>query len=104
MLTSTQLVEYCKKVYEHEWVYWYGTYGKPCTLALYNSKKKQYPDHYTANREAGYMRDINEHRWCADCVGMIKSFFWTGGVFEAEPKYKSNNCPDVPGCVRQRHD
>ena len=95
MLTNTDLVYYCKDVYAHEWVYWYGTYGKPCTEALYQSKKKQYPTHYTENRVAGYQRDIKEKRWCADCVGMIKSFFWTGGKFGTEPKYASNDCPDV---------
>ena len=95
MLTNLQLVEFCQKVYAAKWVYWYGTYGRPCTESLYNSKKKQYPSHYTASRAAGYQRDIAEHRWCADCVGMIKAFFWSGGQFETTPKYASNNCPDV---------
>ena len=94
MLTSTQLVEYCKQVFDAGWVYWYGTYGKRCTEKLYNSKKKQYPAHYTASREAGYKKDIAAGKRCADCVGLIKSFFWTGGKFDTEPVYKSNGCPD----------
>lgn len=95
MLTNLQLVDFCSQVYAAKWVYWYGTYGKPCTESLYNSKKKQYPSHYTASRAAGYQRDIAEHRWCADCVGMIKGFFWSNGQFETMPKYATNNCPDV---------
>ena len=95
MFTGKQLAEYCKKVYAAGWVYWYGTYGKKCTESLYNSKKKQYPSHYGSSRTAGYMRDIREGKWCADCVGMIKSFFWKDGIITAEPKYATNNCPDV---------
>lgn len=95
MFTGKQLAEYCKKVYAAEWVYWYGTYGKKCTESLYNSKKRQYPSHYTSDRTAGYMRDIREGKWCADCVGLPKSFFWKDGIITNEPKYATNHCPDV---------
>lgn len=95
MFTGKQLAEYCEKVYKARWVYWYGTVGYRCTKSLYESKKRQYPGHYTADRTAGYMRDIAEGRWCADCVGLIKSFFWAGGVFEGPSKYASNHCPDT---------
>ena len=95
MLTSAQFVEYCKKVYAAGWVYWYGTVGYKCTKALYESKKRQYPSHYGSGRTAGYMRDIEHGKWCADCVGLIKSFFWSGGVFEGPSKYASNHCPDT---------
>lgn len=95
MLTGKKLALYCEMVYKAGWVYWYGTYGRPCTKSLYESKKKQYPSHYTDSRTAGYMKDIAAGKWCADCVGMIKSFFWTGGQFETTPKYASNHCPDV---------
>ena len=95
MLTGKQLADYCEQVFRAGWVYWYGTYGKRCGQGLYESKKKQYPGHYTADRATGYLRDIASGRRCADCVGMIKSFFWTGGQFDAEPKYAVNGCPDV---------
>ena len=95
MFTGKQLAEYCERVYKAGWVYWYGTYGKRCTESLYKSKKSQYPSHYTAARADGYKRDIAEGRWCADCVGLIKSFFWKGGDIGAEPKYASNHCPDT---------
>lgn len=95
MLTNLQLVAYCEKAYSAGWVYWYGTYGNPCTLSKYQSKKSQYPTHYTADRTAQYMRHIDEGRICADCVGLIKSFFWANGVFGASPKYGANHCPDT---------
>lgn len=95
MLTGKQLAAYCEKVFANKWVYWYGTCGYACTKSLYNSKKKQYPNHYTAVREAAYMKDIANGKTGADCVGMIKSFFWTGGVFGGKNTYASNHCPDT---------
>jgi len=95
MFTGKQLAAYCEKAYAAKWVYWYGTFGLKCTEALYKAKAKQYPAHYTAKRQAGYMKEIAEGRTCADCVGLIKSFFWAGGRFGAAPKYASNNCPDT---------
>ena len=95
MLTNLQLVEFCRAVYAASWVYWYGTCGYKCTESLYQSKAKQYPSHYTASRKSGYMADIAQGRMCADCVGMIKAFFWMSGDPTGKNKYASNNCPDV---------
>lgn len=95
MFTNKQLVQYVQLVYDASWVYWYGTCGYKCTESLYNSKAKQYPSHYTASRKAAYMADIKAGRMCADCVGMIKSFFWKGGDISGKNVYASNHCPDV---------
>ena len=96
VFTGKELAAYCEEMYEHKdhWAYWYGTYGKKCTKSTYESKKKQYPDHYGSDRTSGYMKDIEEKRRCADCVGMIKSFFWTGNQYDTDPKYATNGCPD----------
>jgi GH25 family lysozyme M1 (1,4-beta-N-acetylmuramidase) len=96
MFTGKQLAEYCEEIYQHKdhWAYWYGTYGNQCTLSKYESKKKQYPEHYGSSRKSGYMKDIEQGRRCADCVGMIKSFFWTGNRYDTDPKYGTNGCPD----------
>lgn len=94
MFTGKQLAEYCERVFKAKWVYWYGTYGNKCTEKLYKGKKKQYPEHYGSSRTGGYMKDIADGKTCADCVGMIKSFFWTGGEFGAVPKYGTYGCPD----------
>ena len=95
MFTGEQFAVYCEHVYQRRWVYWYGTYGQKCTQSLYASKKNQYPSHYTASRASGYQIDINAGKWCADCVGLIKSFFWKGGNVDAVPAYGSNHCPDT---------
>lgn len=95
MFTNVQLVNFCKAVYNAAWVYWYGTCGYKCTQSLYNAKAKQYPSHYTAARKSGYMADISAGKMCADCVGMIKAFFWMNGNPTGKNTYQSNNCPDV---------
>ena len=96
MFTGKELAAYCEEMYRHKdhWAYWYGTYGNQCTLSKYESKKKQYPEHYGSSRKSGYMRDIEQGRRCADCVGMIKSFFWTGNRYDTDPRYGTNGCPD----------
>ena len=95
MFTDAMLVDYCRKVYEAGWVYWYGTCGYKCSQALYEAKKSQYPDQYQDSRSNGYAKDIEEGRMCADCVGLIKSFFWKGGDIGGANKYASNGCPDT---------
>ena len=94
MLTNLQLAAYCLAVYAAKWVYWYGTCGYECTSSLFTRKKAQYPSHYTAARESGYKKDINDKKMCADCVGLIKSFFWKGGDLNGKNVYASNGCPD----------
>lgn len=96
MFTGKQLAYYCLEIYRNKghWCYWYGTYGNMCTMKKYESKKRQYPSHYTEKRKSGYMKDIELKRRCADCVGMIKSFFWTNGIYDSDPHYATNHCPD----------
>ena len=67
MFTGKQLADYCEQVYKVGWVYWYGTFGQKCTQALYKSKKKQYPSHYTAARASGYEKDT--HLSVSACAG-----------------------------------
>ena len=94
VFTNLQLKKFCETVYLRKWVYWYGTYGKPCSKALYNEKKAQYPEYYTASREAGYMTDIRNGHRCADCAGLIKAFYWCGADADALPKYGVNGFAD----------
>lgn len=94
MFTNLQLAAYMLAVYAAKWVYWYGTCGYACTTSLYTRKKKQYPSHYGSSRDSGYKADIAAAAMCADCVGVIKSFFWKGGDLNGTNKYGANNCPD----------
>lgn len=102
MFKASELVAYAKSMIGMP--YWYGTCGYNCTESLYNSKKKQYPMHYTASRTSRYKSDIKSKYVCVDCIGLVKSFFWTNGgasVKEAigtgksvSNKYASNGFPD----------
>ena len=94
MLTNLQLVAYVLAVYAAKWVYWYGTCGYECTESLFKRKKEQYASHYGSSRTSGYKADIAAGKMCADCVGLIKSFFWKGGDLKGKNVYQSNNCPD----------
>ena len=94
VLTNLMLAQYCEKVYADRWVYWYGTCGYECSKSLYERKKVQYPDQYGSGRTSGYMADISNGKMCADCVGLIKSFFWKGGDIKATNVYQSHGCPD----------
>lgn len=101
--TNYELVDYCRHMLGQR--YWYGCIGYKCTQSLYEKKKKQFPNHYTAAREAQYKKDIENKMICTDCSGLIKSFFWTNGgkgVVESSGqdenyftnKYASNGMPD----------
>ena len=94
MFTNLQLVTYMLAVYAAKWVYWYGTCGYECTKSLMKRKAEQYPKHYSADRTKGYEADIVAGKMCADCVGVIKSFFWKGGDLNGKNVYQANNCPD----------
>lgn len=95
--TNNHFVEFLKKFKGNP--YWYGTTVVKCTTDLYTRKKAQYPAHYTSSRTAQYNRDIANNKVCADCIGLLKGYFWTNGgegVFEGNFKnsYQSNGCPD----------
>lgn len=85
--------------------YWYGTHLQNCTQELLDRRRAQYPNWYTAEREASFQSNISNKMICSDCVGMIKGYAWTDGgqgVLEAigtgteiHQVYESNGCPDL---------
>lgn len=84
---------FAEKALADGWKYWYGCCGYKATQSLYERKKKQYPKHYTDGRAASYKKHIAEGRMVADCVGLIKAFFWSSNG-TAGNKYQTNGCPD----------
>ncbi len=92
--TGEGLAAFAEAVFTAGWVYWYGTCGYACTKALLDSKAKQYPKHYMEARAARYRQDIEAGRMCADCVGLIKAYFWLSGDLDGKNVYKANDCPD----------
>jgi len=75
-----------------------------CTESLRSRKAAQYPSHYASGRTARYRQDISEKKVCADCIGAVKGYAWTGGgqgVLESvgtdktyASSYGSHGCPD----------
>ena len=78
--------------------------GYKCTESLRSRKAAQYPSHYGTSRTSRYRDDISNKKVCADCVGLIKGYCWTGGgkgVIESigtdstyASSYGANDCPD----------
>lgn len=74
--------------------YWYGCYYNPCTEALLQRKKKQYPSHYTEGRMSTYRKHIAAGQIAGDCVnGAIKGAIWSM-LGTRTPQYASMGCPD----------
>ena len=92
--TAKGLVEYVTKALEQGWVYWYGTSGVPCTQALLERKKEQFPDEYTDARMDRYESDIANGRYCTDSINLIKGYMWLEEDTGLQA-YCSNGCPDV---------
>lgn len=77
MLTNRDLVAFVKAMVGQP--YWYGTCVYKCTSDLLLSKANQYPSHYKSGRTPTYNSHIKAKKVCADCIGLIKGFFWTNG-------------------------
>jgi len=70
--TNSGLVQYAIK--QKGKPYWYGTFGQIGTQSLYEQKKKQYPDYYTAK---DFKDQIKQKVKVHDCVGLIKGYIWS---------------------------
>lgn len=102
MFKASQLVEFCLSMVGMP--YWFGTCVYKCTTDVLKSKTNQYPSYYTDARMPKYKDAITKKKVCADCIGLIKGFFWTNGgegvldyingTGDFTCKYKSNGCPD----------
>ena len=78
MYKAREFVEACRRFVGMP--YWYGTCIYPCSRSLLASKKVQYPTHYRESRMLKYVSDCEKHLLAMDCVGLIKGFFWCGGL------------------------
>jgi len=72
--------------------YWYGTCVYDCSKSLLSRKSKQYPTHYKENRLKQYNADIAAKKKCADCIGLIKGYYWTRD--DGTMKYGLDGRPD----------
>ena len=71
--TNKGLMRFARQMCDYNAPYWYGCLGQyPANEALYQAKKRQYPDQYNkwskASFEAQYGKKV------ADCAGLIKAY------------------------------
>ena len=77
--TNAGLVEYCRA--QLGLPYWYGTFGQTASASLLASKKKQYPEYYTASDfSTQFGKRVH------DCAGLPKGYLWSATPTSA-PKY-----------------
>ena len=94
VFTNREHAAWLRRQAELKRPYWYGVYHLPCTEALLEKKKRQYPAHYTDKRMARYLEDVAAGQIAGDCVnGAIKGAVWSE-LDGREPVYKSHGCPD----------
>lgn len=80
--TNVGLVAYAKGQIGRP--YWFGTFGQKASASLYSSKKKQYPNYYTADDfKSQYGKKVH------DCGGLIKGYLMSDGGVDDIPKYNS---------------
>lgn len=114
MKTNKGLVKYVEKAYKEKWGYVWGTFGQVLTESLLNQKIKQYPK--GVGNYQSFIRQNNLGKKTADCVGLIKGYYWSqngrikyngatdvnADTMYARAKKKGviSTIPDVPGiCV-----
>jgi peptidoglycan hydrolase-like protein with peptidoglycan-binding domain len=116
MLTNKGLVEHAKKALAERWGYVWGGYGQLLTEAILAQKIRQYPDN------VGVYKDFIRANWMgsrvADCVGLIKSYYWTqegrvkydastdlsadGMLNAAKERGAISGLPEIPGILVHR--
>lgn len=88
-LTNIGLLENTIKCYKNSNYYIYGTYGQKLTLALVDSKIKQYPRFYRTQSRINNARNaVGRYKYAYDCVGLIKCYLFGGfGNVKYNSKY-----------------
>lgn len=82
------LVEYCKN--QLGLPYWWGTFGQEASRTLYEQKKQQYPNQYTATDfSSQFGKRVH------DCVGLIKGYLWNND--KGQVVYTQSQDKDVSG-------
>jgi len=81
------LVEYCEAQLGRP--YWYGTFGRKASQAIYDYNRKRYPKMYAAT-DYPSQYGLKVH----DCIGLLKGYMWCKDADDTNPVYKSNGFDD----------
>lgn len=80
-------------------VYMWGCFGSPVTEQIIRDKAAQYPDWYTAEKQAQLRALIGRGYYGFDCVNLTKGLLWgwsgNASAYYGGAKYASAGVPDV---------
>ncbi len=100
MMTGRELAQRCAGIAQHyKTAYMWGCAGSPVTYAVIESRARQYPSWYTADKVRQFEALVAKNYWGFDCVCLIKSVLWGWHGDRGRPyggaQYGSNGVPDV---------
>ncbi len=97
--TNLGLVKHCEKALKMNTMYMWGGILREITERYINqvSGIKGYKKQYPENRKAKLRAVIGKKYFGVDCVGLIKSYCWSGNADggTGSPEYAENGCPDT---------
>lgn len=100
MMTAAELVKRHIEVAEnYKTVYMWGCFGMPVTESILREKAAQYPNWYTAARQAELRKLIGKGYFGFDCVNLTKGILWgwngNQNAAYGGANYAANGVPDV---------
>lgn len=100
MLTNKAFVAALQDVAtKRKTTYMWGVFGSLVTDSKINEKKKQYPNHYTADKLSRLKALVGTETFAFDCVGLIKALLWGWNGDTTHPhggaRYQSGDVPDL---------
>lgn len=100
MMTASELVKkHLDVANRYKTVYMWGCFGSPVTDQIIRDKAAQYPDWYTAEKQAQLRALIGRGYYGFDCVNLTKGILWgwsgNASAYYGGAKYASAGVPDV---------
>lgn len=97
--TNLGLVNHAKKLLAMKTKYMWGGIARPITNYYIDSLAKQYPSQYPSSRIATLRKCVGTDYIGVDCVGLIKSYYWSGkdDGGTGSPKYSAKTDVNTEG-------
>ena len=96
--TNLGLVTHAKNMLKLKTKYMWGGIARPITLTYINALAKQYPSQYSVSRQNLLKSCIGDY-FGVDCIGLIKSYYWSGNDNggTGSPKYSASTDVNTDG-------
>lgn len=96
--TNKGLVNHAKKALADKTKYMWGGIYRPITDTYVNQLAAMYPTQYSAARQKA-LKALPDGYYGVDCVGLIKSYYWSGYANggKGSPKYKGSTDVNAHG-------